>query len=406
MKTFSYPRLARAARALWLLAIASLTAGQFGDFTYRVDGDQVTITDYPEDAVGHVEIPSKIDDKPVTTLSTPPPRRPGGGHGQHGGRTPPPEYTFSLGAFANCPGITSISIPDGITRIGGGTFFNCAGLQHLELPPGLTELGGHAFAGCGVTSLLITAGVTSISEYAFSDCPALTSIQVEPGNPAYMSIDGVLFDITATTLLQCPEGRAGAYIVPPGTTAIRASSPVLRLPHGAFLNCTRLTGAMFLGDAPGAGLPFTNTAPDFTIYYLSTSTGFTSPTWNGYPAVEINVDQYRAAPWLLEHGLPHDADLHQDINSDGVSLLMAYALDLDPRQNLRSRLPVPTMDTDSLRLTFPASRANLSYTVQTSTDLQTWTAEGVTTSEFDPDGRRTASTSRDVPRRFLRLMVE
>ena len=39
-----------------------------------------------------------------------------------------------------------------------------------------------------------------------------------------------------------------------------------------------------------------------------------------------------AAPWLVSHGLPYDTDLNQDLNGDGVTLLMAYALGLDPKQ--------------------------------------------------------------------------
>ena len=34
---------------------------------------------------------------------------------------------------------------------------------------------------------------------------------------------------------------------------------------------------------------FFSTAPGFTVYYTSGSTGFTSPTWNGYPAVMVSA---------------------------------------------------------------------------------------------------------------------
>ena len=73
---------------------------------------------------------------------------------------------------------------------------------------------------------------------------------------------------------------------------------------------------------------------------------------------------------------------------------MAYALDLDPRRNLRSRLPVPILTDDSLSLTFHAARPGLTYTVQTSTDLRNWTTEGVTPMASAPP--RSLATPRSV----------
>jgi hypothetical protein len=61
----------------------------------------------------------------------------------------------------------------------------------------------------------------------------------------------------------------------------------------------------------------------------------------GFPSVMIDPTTHPAGLWLLEHDLAHDADLQQYLNSDGVPLLMAYALNLDPNLNLSSSLPQP-----------------------------------------------------------------
>ena len=45
-------------------------------------------------------------------------------------------------------------------------------------------------------------------------------IIVEEGNPAFVSIDGVLFDKSMKTLLAYPKGRKGAYVIPQGTLEI------------------------------------------------------------------------------------------------------------------------------------------------------------------------------------------
>jgi hypothetical protein len=176
---------------------------------------------------------------------------------------------------------------------------------------------------------------------------------------------------------------------------------------GAFEDCTSLHSAIFLGDAPTTfdENTFANTSPGFTVFYLSCSTGFTSQTWNGYPAVRIDERACPAAAWLVAHDLSYDTDLHQDLNGDGVSLLMAYALDLDPNQNLQRSLPVPVLGDDTLSISFHAPSDGVTYTVQTSTDLKSWTTDGVTLPELDPVGQRTAWIDTEGAQRFMRLLV-
>ena len=82
-------------------------------------------------------------------------------------------------AFYNCSGLTSLSLPSGITSIGWEAFSGCSGLTSLSLPSGITSIGGYAFSGCsGLTSLSFPSGITSIGGYAFSGCSGLTSIYV------------------------------------------------------------------------------------------------------------------------------------------------------------------------------------------------------------------------------------
>ena len=64
-------------------------------------------------------------------------------------------------------------------KIGDYAFFGCSGLTSLTLPSGVTEIGDYAFSGCsGLTSLTLPSGVTKIGGYAFSGCSGLTSIYV------------------------------------------------------------------------------------------------------------------------------------------------------------------------------------------------------------------------------------
>ena len=83
------------------------------------------------------------------------------------------------GAFKDCSGLTSLTLPVGITKIGDGTFWNCSGLTSLTLPANLIEIGRNSFMNCsGLTSLALPAGITKIGCYAFLDCSSLTSLEI------------------------------------------------------------------------------------------------------------------------------------------------------------------------------------------------------------------------------------
>ena len=76
----------------------------------------------------------------------------------------------------------------------------------------------------------------------------------------------------------------------PGLTTLVLPSSVISIGYDAFRFCTSLTSATFEGNAPfsfGSNV-FSDSAPGFAIHYYEGSSGFTSPTWNGYPAVALS----------------------------------------------------------------------------------------------------------------------
>ncbi len=64
-----------------------------------------------------------------------------------GGKIPTDGSVTSIGdyAFANCTGLTDITIPDTITSIGDYAFFNCQDLTSVILPKSVTSIGAFAF---------------------------------------------------------------------------------------------------------------------------------------------------------------------------------------------------------------------------------------------------------------------
>ena len=49
------------------------------------------------------------------------------------------------GTFAGCSKLTSVNIPDSVTKIGNQTFFSCRSLTNLVVPSTVTEIGENAF---------------------------------------------------------------------------------------------------------------------------------------------------------------------------------------------------------------------------------------------------------------------
>ena len=74
-------------------------------------------------------------------------------------------------AFHDCSGLTSLTLPAGITSISDCAFEGCSGLTSLTLPAGITSIGCRAFYWCsGLTNLTLPDGITSIGSGAFYNC--------------------------------------------------------------------------------------------------------------------------------------------------------------------------------------------------------------------------------------------
>ena len=87
-----------------------------------------------------------------------------------------PEGVTSIGekAFAGCMRLSSVTIPESVTSIGGGAFDGCESLTGITIPEGVTRIGGYTFSGCtSLTSITIPDGVTSIGGSAFKGCDGL-----------------------------------------------------------------------------------------------------------------------------------------------------------------------------------------------------------------------------------------
>ncbi|MBR6553965.1 MAG: leucine-rich repeat domain-containing protein [Clostridia bacterium] len=81
------------------------------------------------------------------------------------------------GTFCGCESLSSVNLYQGLEIIGAQTFAGCKNLTEIRLPEGLLTIGLRAFAESGLTSVYIPDTVTRIEQEAFLDCPNLTRIE-------------------------------------------------------------------------------------------------------------------------------------------------------------------------------------------------------------------------------------
>ena len=84
-----------------------------------------------------------------------------------------PNTVRSIGAAFSHSGLTEITIPGSVRKIGEDAFMDCRALEKVTLSEGLVEIDKEAFCGCfKLSSIRVPEGV-KIGDDAFRHCPAL-----------------------------------------------------------------------------------------------------------------------------------------------------------------------------------------------------------------------------------------
>jgi formylglycine-generating enzyme required for sulfatase activity len=152
------------------------------------------------------------------------------------------------------------------------------------------------------------------------------AITVDPVNPYYSSVNGVLFDKRQDTLLQFPGGLTGSYSVPNGVTTIgfgafsgcRLSSitfpaGVTNLQDYALADCG-LKNLYFAGNAPVADTSMFFADNSVTVHYLLYNSGW-GTNFAGMPT----------ALWLLANPVMFQTAANMGLQSNGLAFTLFWA---------------------------------------------------------------------------------
>ena len=99
--------------------------------------------------------------------------------------------------------------------IGPHCFASNSVLTNVTVPEGVTDIEEGAFADCrNLTSVVLPSTLENLGEGAFSRCAALESFEVDPDNPVFKSVEGVLFTKDGQKIVAFPPGKSGTYTLP------------------------------------------------------------------------------------------------------------------------------------------------------------------------------------------------
>ena len=214
-----------------------------GDYTwtYYIKGETASILGISPEPMGTVIIPSTLDGKPVAHIG-------------------------NSALFYGCNALTSVTIPEGVSRIGASMFSGCTSLMSVTIPDSVTSIDNFAFYGCNaLTSVTIPDGVTSIGYEAFYGCSLLTDIVIPDSVTSIRerAFDGTPFNdnqpdgfvifgrVLYTVNGMCPDSvvipegvsSIGAFLFSRRTnlTSVTIPDSVISIGDSAFSGCSALT---------------------------------------------------------------------------------------------------------------------------------------------------------------------
>ena len=159
-----------------------------GKYEYLISGGKATLVEYKRKSdTGTFTVPSTIGGYPVTNIEDV--------------------------CFSQCS-LTSVTVPNSVTRVGDIAFEKCAKLTTVNLGSGLKEFGTNVF----------------------SETPRLASINVSAANPYFKSVNGVLYSKDGTIIYSYPVAKTD--------TSFTVPNSVKSIEHYAFdgaLNLKTLT---------------------------------------------------------------------------------------------------------------------------------------------------------------------
>lgn len=138
------------------------------------------------------------------------------------------------GAFSDCSGLTSVTIPNTATSIKSSAFSGCSGLTEITIPSSVSSIGSNAFANCTGLLKVIINDVASWCGITFSSADA---------NPLYYAMhlylnQELLMDLVIPNTVS--EIRNYAFYNASDLKSVKVPNSITNISSSAFIGCNGL----------------------------------------------------------------------------------------------------------------------------------------------------------------------
>ena len=121
---------------------------------------------------------------------------------------------------ARTGGPSTVILSENTTEIPDNMFMG-GNLTSIEIPEKVTKIGNRAFGFCdSIEEIKLSSNVTEIDDAAFWGMKNLKRIEVDDNNQEYCDEDGILFNKDKTKLIRYPSVKSSEYRIPDGVEII------------------------------------------------------------------------------------------------------------------------------------------------------------------------------------------
>ncbi len=206
-------------------------------------------------------------------------------------------------AFDYCANVTSVTIPNSVTKIGSSAFNHCISLTSIVIPNSVTSVGENAFEGCeNLVSVSLSNAITSIEFRTFLDCVKLKDINIPE---SVIDIDDEAFEnCRALKSLIIPNSveQLGDHLFRfcSSLESIVIPEKVTILPSAIFQGCSSLKKVSLpesLTEIRDQAFYECNNLENFAIPASVRKMGKSVLDWTYY----IKVNNYSPKPQIIEY---------------------------------------------------------------------------------------------------------
>lgn len=436
-----------------LPASSPYTSGTYDSFTYVInqDGTSVKITDYPNRSTELI-IPSSINGREVSMIDS---NAFSNCYSLTGVSIPNTVTSIGTAAFYGCYGLSTITIGNGVHSIGAYAFQGCSGLQDFiidadnislqsigavlfnsdltgliaapsisgtyEVPSSVTAIESFAFqSNSAISSVTIASSVTSIGVNAFYGCSNLDDIKFLGVTAPTLSANAFTA-VSSGAAVTYPYGGSGYGATFGGLPANEVAGWLVSVGAASGGTTNLAPGAGFedgtvvsITATPDLGYIFGNWSGDYSgisnplEFTISQDTSVRPLFYPDYS--DADSDGLPAYDELITHGTNPNLP---DSNADGVKDGDAVNAGLNPQTDYTDIINYVKLNSHDFDLYTQDSimdlslgrvmiqrntqgSFDLSYEVQTSEDLSTWSTYSSPSVAIEPVGNK----------EFIRISVE